>query len=536
MLHTFVGDDVDEVRATGARAVPRVPAHLHRPDQQGAAGSRPASPSPTPQPTAAGATMPNLDELDADEMDAIMDHAFERYFARPACSARPRAAWRRSTSCASLGVDEIACLIDFGVDEDVGARRPEHLDALRRAANAGVGAATRRGRRPAAATTPTTTSTPASSPRSHATASPTCSARRRWPASSPPTRTGSARSPRSSSCCSAARRCRRRSSTAIRPALRGELLNMYGPTETTIWSTVSPIAAAGEPITIGRPIANTADLHRRPQPAAARSACRRAAHRRRRRRARLPRPARADRRALRRPAGRRRRAGVPHRRPRALRPDGEIEFLGRLDHQVKVRGYRIELGEIEAAIGRYPDVRETSSSPAPTRPATRGSSPTSCRGAERRAAGDRGVGRRSGTRPTAPSATPTTRRSTSPAGTTATPASRSPPSEMREWVDGTVDAHPRPGAAARARDRLRHRPAAVPGGARTASATSASTSPSTRSTASPPRWPRRRAHQRRAAPAARPTMSAALGRRAASTRSSSTRSRSTSPTPTTSST
>ena len=32
---------------------------------------------------------------------------------------------------------------------------------------------------------------------------------------------------------------------------------MYGPTETTIWSTVSPIDAAGEPITIGRPIANT---------------------------------------------------------------------------------------------------------------------------------------------------------------------------------------------------------------------------------------------------------------------------------------
>jgi non-ribosomal peptide synthetase component F len=32
---------------------------------------------------------------------------------------------------------------------------------------------------------------------------------------------------------------------------------MYGPTETTIWSTVSPIVTAGEPITIGRPIANT---------------------------------------------------------------------------------------------------------------------------------------------------------------------------------------------------------------------------------------------------------------------------------------
>ncbi|MBD2040610.1 non-ribosomal peptide synthetase [Microcoleus sp. FACHB-672] len=39
-------------------------------------------------------------------------------------------------------------------------------------------------------------------------------------------------------------------------------------------------------------------------------------------------------------------------------PDGNIEFLGRQDFQVKVGGYRIELGEIEAALGQHPDVRE----------------------------------------------------------------------------------------------------------------------------------------------------------------------------------
>ena len=40
-------------------------------------------------------------------------------------------------------------------------------------------------------------------------------------------------------------------------------------------------------------------------------------------------------------------------------PDGNIEFLGRIDFQVKVRGYRIELGEIEAALNQHPAVRES---------------------------------------------------------------------------------------------------------------------------------------------------------------------------------
>jgi len=40
-------------------------------------------------------------------------------------------------------------------------------------------------------------------------------------------------------------------------------------------------------------------------------------------------------------------------------PDGNIEFLGRLDHQVKIRGYRIELGEIESLLLRHEDIKET---------------------------------------------------------------------------------------------------------------------------------------------------------------------------------
>ena len=123
--------------------------------------------------TADSASVPDLDELDPDEMAVIMDHAFERYFGTAGLFGTPESCLAQVDRLRELGVDEIACLIDFGVDEDVVLDAPR---APRRAAPA-----RQRRRRTAAEVAPaarldgdrrrpTTSSTPASSPRSAATA------------------------------------------------------------------------------------------------------------------------------------------------------------------------------------------------------------------------------------------------------------------------------------------------------------------------------------------------------------------------------
>ncbi len=142
----------------------------------------------------------------------------------------------------------------------------------------------------------------------------------------------------------------------------GELWNLYGPTETTIWSTLERVQPGAGSITIGRPIANTqiyvldaagqpqpvglpgeiwiggdgvaAGYHRRPELTAERFVTDRFSGR---------------------PNARLYRTGDLGR----WQTDGRLQHLGRLDHQVKVRGFRIELGEIETAIASAPGVSQT---------------------------------------------------------------------------------------------------------------------------------------------------------------------------------
>lgn len=145
----------------------------------------------------------------------------------------------------------------------------------------------------------------------------------------------------------------------LRERYRGQIFNVYGPTETTVWSTACLVAEIGTTVPIGQPILNT-DIHlldsqqkrvpygeigelyiggdgvsrgywNRPDLTAGRF---------------LTLPAISGARLY--------RTGDLAR----YLPDGNIDFVGRSDYQVKIRGHRIEPAEIEFALEQCPGVRQ----------------------------------------------------------------------------------------------------------------------------------------------------------------------------------
>jgi amino acid adenylation domain-containing protein len=146
----------------------------------------------------------------------------------------------------------------------------------------------------------------------------------------------------------------------LRRVFGGEMHNLYGPTETTIWSTTCRIdEAVGATVSIGRPIANTQiyilDAEFKPVPigetgelyiggdGVARGYWRRS-------------DLTAERFLLLPDLG----PGRVYRTGDLARylPDGKIDFLGRADYQIKLRGHRIEPGEIESLLEQSPGVRQ----------------------------------------------------------------------------------------------------------------------------------------------------------------------------------
>ncbi|BAS60151.1 amino acid adenylation domain protein (plasmid) [Leptolyngbya boryana NIES-2135] len=139
------------------------------------------------------------------------------------------------------------------------------------------------------------------------------------------------------------------------------LWNLYGPTETTIWSTIHAVESDNEPVPIGCPIANTEiyvlDRDRQLVPVGVTGEL-------------YIGGAGLARGYLNRPeltADRFLQLELPEQQQTRLyrtgdlaryRSDGTIECLGRIDHQVKVRGFRIELGEIESVLCQHPTVQQ----------------------------------------------------------------------------------------------------------------------------------------------------------------------------------
>ena len=138
------------------------------------------------------------------------------------------------------------------------------------------------------------------------------------------------------------------------------VLNLYGPSEDTTYSTFGPVEA-GERPSIGRPVAGSSvlllDRWLAPVPVGSTGElCLAGAGLAR---GYLRRPGLTAERFVPNPFA----EGPGERLYRTgdlarWRTDGRIDFLGRFDHQVKVRGFRIELGEVEAALSRHPRVRE----------------------------------------------------------------------------------------------------------------------------------------------------------------------------------
>lgn len=346
MLHTLIGRDREEVRAAARepmKAYLRSAAALIKQY----AWAFPAFKKPK------GVTQPmdiDLQSLDPEEMDAILEFAFLRYFDDSGLFGTVEDARARAEQVKSIGVDEIACLVDFGVPTDMALSALEPL--------AEVVAAAHRGANVSADLDLGTAGGLADLVRRHGVTHLQCT---------PSMAAMVLMSDEDREALSAIRHLFI-GGEALQPGLIDALgkatsatvENMYGPTETTIWSSTGPARAGGSgPVPLGTPIANTQlyilDETLRPVPAGAagelyiggdgvtRGYFGREDLTRERF---LANPFV--------PGGRIYRTGDLVR----IGEDDAIHFLGRADHQVKVRGYRIELGEIEARLGRHPDIAE----------------------------------------------------------------------------------------------------------------------------------------------------------------------------------
>lgn len=293
----------------------------------------------------------DLGVLSGDELEAILDFAFERYFEDSGLFGTINDAVARVEQLKRIGVDEVACLIDYGIDPAV------VLEGLKPLAEV-----LRRVRAPSALAEDDF-SLAAQIVRHGVTHMQCTPSMARMIAMNDEARMALGRVKH---LLLGGEALPGDLVEDLREATGARILNMYGPTETTIWSTCEAVApAASGTVNVGTPIANTSvyvlDAGGQPCPigvpgelciggeGVTRGYWQRCGLTEER----FPRdPFAAE-------AGLTVTAAPQMYRTGDLvrwRADGRLDFLGRTDHQVKIRGQRIELGEIEAAMASYPGV------------------------------------------------------------------------------------------------------------------------------------------------------------------------------------
>jgi natural product biosynthesis luciferase-like monooxygenase protein len=294
----------------------------------------------------------DLRHIPESEIEAMLDFAFERYFETSGLFGTPATCARMIERCRRAGVDEIACLLDFGVSTGRVLDSLPLLNQVRDQANAHA-APVRSGRKPAERF-----SMAAQIERHGVTHLQCTPSLARMLLLHPPTR---AALTKVQVMLVGGEVLPAALARELRKAIGGELHNMYGPTETTVWSMTHRVDTAEDPIPIGRPVANTQiyilDGFGQPVPPGVPgelciggSGVSRGY---------LHRPELTAERFVEVPF-------APSGTARCYRTgdlarhlaDGRVEFLGRADRQIKIRGYRVELDEIENLLAGHPDIRQ----------------------------------------------------------------------------------------------------------------------------------------------------------------------------------
>jgi natural product biosynthesis luciferase-like monooxygenase protein len=283
----------------------------------------------------------DLDTMAPKDLDDLIEFAAHRYMGTSGLFGTPRECLEMLERLSEIGVDEVACLIDFGIAPAATLANIERLARVRDAFNATSDTADY--------------SIAAQAARTGATLLQCTPSMMALLLQSQPIR-----QPLSSM------RAVLLGGEPLPPGLLADLdrpgvcMNVYGPTETTVWSAASRVPCGTDRITIGGPLANTQlhvlDAWTHPLPdgvagevwiggaGVARGYWRD--------------PAQTASRFVpdafsSQPGARLYRTGDIGRRL----ADGSIELLGRADQQVKIRGYRVELGDVEAALNGVAGVR-----------------------------------------------------------------------------------------------------------------------------------------------------------------------------------